>query len=57
MDLVKEDMRMVSVTEEEASVRVRWRPMIRCGEQLSGRRREAHVIRHHRVAATARESG
>lgn len=34
MDLAKEDIRMVSVTKEKVRVSVRWRPVIRCGEQL-----------------------
>ncbi|KAF7651992.1 hypothetical protein LDENG_00102870 [Lucifuga dentata] len=32
MDVVKEDMKLVGVREEEAEDRVRWRQMIRCGE-------------------------
>ena len=32
MDVVKEDMKLVGVTEEEAQNRVRWRQMIRCGD-------------------------
>ncbi|KAF7653604.1 hypothetical protein LDENG_00081120, partial [Lucifuga dentata] len=32
MDVVKEDMKLVGVREEEAEDRVRWRQMIRCGD-------------------------
>ncbi|KAF7647373.1 hypothetical protein LDENG_00173260 [Lucifuga dentata] len=32
MDVVKEDMKLVGVREEEAEDRVRWRQMIGCGD-------------------------
>ena len=32
MDVVKEDMKVVGVREEDAKDRVRWRQMIRCGD-------------------------
>ncbi|KAF7658937.1 hypothetical protein LDENG_00005840 [Lucifuga dentata] len=32
MDVVKEDMKLVGMREEEAEDRVRWRQMIRCGD-------------------------
>ncbi|KAF7655665.1 hypothetical protein LDENG_00052730 [Lucifuga dentata] len=32
MDVVKEDMKLVGVREEEAEDRVRWRQLIRCGD-------------------------
>ena len=32
MDAVRDDMRVVGVTEEEAGDRARWRLMIRCGD-------------------------
>ncbi|KAF7667879.1 hypothetical protein LDENG_00044320 [Lucifuga dentata] len=32
MDVVKEDMKLAGVREEEAEDRVRWRQMIRCGD-------------------------
>ncbi|KAF7651093.1 hypothetical protein LDENG_00116160 [Lucifuga dentata] len=32
MDVVKEDMKLVGVREEEAEDRVRWKQMIRCGD-------------------------
>ncbi|KAF3697499.1 hypothetical protein EXN66_Car013179 [Channa argus] len=31
MDVVREDMKLVGVREEDAEDRVRWRHMIRCG--------------------------
>lgn len=33
MDVMKEDMQMAGVTEEDARNRVRWRQMICCGEE------------------------
>ena len=32
MDVVKEEMKLVGVREEDAEDRVRWRKMIRCGD-------------------------
>ena len=32
MDVVKEDMKVVGVREEDAEDRVRWRQLIRCGD-------------------------
>ncbi|KAF3697472.1 hypothetical protein EXN66_Car013152 [Channa argus] len=32
MDVVREDMKLVGVREEDAEDRVRWRQMIRCGD-------------------------
>ena len=32
MDAVRDDMRVVGVTEEDAGDRARWRLMIRCGD-------------------------
>ena len=32
MDVVKEDMLVVDVTEEDAEDRERWKQMIRCGD-------------------------
>ena len=32
MDVVKEDMKVVGVREEDAEDRVRWRQPIRCGD-------------------------
>ena len=32
MDVVKENMKLVGVREEDAEDRVRWRWMIRCGD-------------------------
>lgn len=33
MDVLKKDMKLVSVREEDAEGRARWKRMIRCGEQ------------------------
>lgn len=32
MDIVKEDMKLVGVREEDAEKRVRWRQVIHCGD-------------------------
>lgn len=34
MDVVDRDVKLVGVREEEAENRVRWRPMIHCGQQI-----------------------
>lgn len=36
MDVVKEDMKLVGVGEDDAKVRVRWRHVIGCGHTGTG---------------------
>lgn len=39
MDLVKQNMKLVGVREEEAENRFRWRQMIRCGDSVREHKR------------------